>query len=57
MYKKLFNLKTWAIRFAWVFVIIGLAFLYLYPVISCRVLHDQAACETEKWQQRNLPNT
>ncbi|MBD2597401.1 hypothetical protein H6G74_24210 [Nostoc spongiaeforme FACHB-130] len=57
MYKKTFNLKTWAIRFAWVFVIIGLAFLYLYPVISCRVLHDQTACETEKWQQHNLPNT
>ncbi|MBD2488299.1 hypothetical protein [Aulosira sp. FACHB-615] len=55
MYKKQFNLKTWAIRFAWVCVIIGVAFLYLYPVISCRIWHDQAACETDKWQQRNLP--
>jgi hypothetical protein len=56
MYEKTSYLKTWTIRIACVFGIIGVAFLYFYPVISCRILHDQTACETNKWQQRNLPS-
>lgn len=51
------HLKNLIIRIAWFFLIITVALLYFYPVISCRIWHNQEACEIDKWQQRNLPNS
>jgi hypothetical protein len=50
MNKKISQINILFLRFAWIFIIIGVSLLYFYSVISCKIWRAHATCELDKGQ-------